>query len=150
MSTFFVPGVPLPKGSGSNVGIGHACGKCGERKRKVYIEMADRKTKTRAAGGLKRWSDRVQRFAEKSWGGEPLDTPIELHLHFRLPPPKKSRFDVPATKPDLSKLIRAVEDALTGVTYTDDSRIVCLYVTERWARDDLPPGVEIEVMTWTD
>lgn len=45
-------------------------------------------------------------------------------------------------KPDLSKLIRAAEDALTGIVYVDDARITRLVVEKRFAVDS-PPRVEI-------
>lgn len=39
----------------------------------------------------------------------------------------------PAVKPDLGKLVRAIEDALTGVVYDDDSRIVREVLEKRYA-----------------
>jgi Holliday junction resolvase RusA-like endonuclease len=50
----------------------------------------------------------------------------------------------PKSKPDLDKLVRACLDAMTGMVYTDDSQVVALSVTKRYA-DDRQPGVHIEV-----
>ena len=69
---------------------------------------------------------------------EPLDGPLLLEITFWVTRPK-SHFgtgrnaDVvkpgapfaPTVKPDLLKLARAVEDALTGIVYGDDAQIVC-------------------------
>lgn len=38
----------------------------------------------------------------------------------------------PAQKPDVSKLVRAVEDALTGVVYRDDAQIVLQHATKQY------------------
>jgi Holliday junction resolvase RusA-like endonuclease len=48
----------------------------------------------------------------------------------------------PITKPDTLKLMRAVEDALTGVLYGDDAQIVTQTVSKIYARRE---GVEITV-----
>jgi crossover junction endodeoxyribonuclease RusA len=58
----------------------------------------------------------------------PLDEPVMIAAKFYLPRPTKPRFPVPATKPDLDKLQRAIGDALApkkgmGVL-AEDSRIV--------------------------
>lgn len=65
------------------------------------------------------------------------DGPVEVRATFYLPRPARPRFAVPATKPDLDKLERAVGDALSEVRrggrvvqrgiLREDSRIV------RWA-----------------
>jgi Holliday junction resolvase RusA-like endonuclease len=39
------------------------------------------------------------------------------------------------SKPDVTKLVRAVEDALTGVVYRDDSQVVLTHAIKRYARD---------------
>jgi len=66
----------------------------------------------------------------------PLEGPLLLELTFWIPRPKghygsgKNAAVVkagapfaPTVKPDLLKLTRAVEDALTGIVYRDDSQI---------------------------
>ncbi len=55
----------------------------------------------------------------------PLDVPLRVTLVFHLPRPSSTprRVSWPAKRPDLDKLTRAVFDALTGLLFTDDSRI---------------------------
>jgi Holliday junction resolvase RusA-like endonuclease len=50
----------------------------------------------------------------------------------------------PMTKPDSTKLLRAVEDALIGVLYRDDAQIVKQFVTKHYA-DDMPERCEVIV-----
>lgn len=134
----FVPGIPLPKGSGSAIFRG---GKPGG-----FLEMADKATKTRKSGGLKRWQRDIRDAATAAVGAhrEPYDGPVILSLRFLMPKPKKPRFDVPASKPDLDKLVRAVGDALSGIAYQDDSRVVWLKAAKSYASNG-GPGVAITV-----
>ena len=76
----------------------------------------------------------------------PLDGPLLLEAIFYLPRPASAskRVTKPYRKPDCSKLIRAVEDALTGIAYVDDSRITFLVVRKRFAIGRAP-GVEISL-----
>lgn len=54
--------------------------------------------------------------------------------------PSAPRF--PAIRPDLLKYARAVEDALTGVVWHDDSQIV---LEELWKHYGVSEGVQVEV-----
>lgn len=74
-----------------------------------------------------------------------LDGPLQMQLRFYLPKPKsapKRRRTWPDKKPDLDKLIRAVGDALTGIVYTDDARIVTITASKDYS---VTPRVEIAV-----
>jgi len=72
-----------------------------------------------------------------------LDGPLALNIAFYLPRPKSlpKRVLYPATRPDLSKLIRCVEDALTGVVIVDDARIVYLSASKYFAVEGPPRAV---------
>ena len=50
--------------------------------------------------------------------------------------PKKVLY--PATKPDLDKLVRSVGDALKGLAYEEDSRIVDIDARKRFAIESAP------------
>lgn len=78
-----------------------------------------------------------------------LEGPVILDLDFRMPRPKSlpKRQPVAHTKrPDLSKLVRAVEDALTHVLLHDDAQVVRINATKRYARPEEPPGVLIRIV----
>ena len=69
----------------------------------------------------------VERGLLRKTGG--MSGPIHLEVTFTMARPKSAKKGaVPSTRPDLSKLIRSTEDALTDVgAYEDDARIVeCL------------------------
>lgn len=111
----FVPGTAVPQGS-VNVYRGRIVG--------VTPKLRDWRLKIRLATMAKH-------------EGEPLDGPIAVNLVFQLAPPKRPRWPLPAVKPDLDKLIRAVLDslsttkALRGVI-TDDARIVSITATKTY------------------
>lgn len=93
---------------------------------------------------LKSWREAIA-DAARVWiatngAPAPLDVPVTLHATFYLPKPKSAPRKAvhAAKKPDLSKLTRAIEDALTKLAYTDDSRIVELTVRKRYAIDTAP------------
>lgn len=48
---------------------------------------------------------------------------------------------------DIDKLVRALADALTGVAYEDDSQIIQLNATKRYARNDEREGANVWVST---
>lgn len=85
------------------------------------------------------WMAAVASAARDAYQGELLRGPLELGVTFSFARPKghmrtgsragevrDSAPEYPAVKPDLSKLVRAVEDALRGVIFNDDAQIVDL------------------------
>lgn len=58
---------------------------------------------------------------------------------------KPSADPYPIQRPDVLKLARAAEDALTGILWADDSQIVREVLEKRWADDTYGPGLLIRV-----
>lgn len=110
------------------------------------------------------WRHDVQTAATDALDGRPLIAgPIELHLAFRVGRPgghlgtgrnaghvRPSAPSYPVVRPDLTKLTRAVEDALTGVIWTDDAAVVTQIVTKRYALPGRPSRVEVVVQPLAD
>ena len=127
---FYVGGTPLPKGSGT-VHKG------------VWFETADRKTKRRPAGALKRWSSTVG-WAAKTAASEAgitdlLNEPLTVALVFYVDADPSVQ-----GSGDIDKLTRAILDALEGVIYKNDARVVELFV-EKHREIEGDPGVWIQV-----
>lgn len=78
---------------------------------------------------------------------EPLDVPVSLRLAFRVPCGATPLGRAAAVKPDVDKLSRTVLDALEGVLYVNDSRVVELVAYKRAADASSPPGVHVH-LTW--
>lgn len=82
--------------------------------------------------------------------------PVTLSVAFQMPRPKghyrtgkhanelrPSAPQFPITKPDLLKLTRAVEDALTGIVWRDDSQVVAQRLEKKYGQ----PGCFIEIVS---
>ncbi|MDB5042208.1 MAG: hypothetical protein JWN27_2934 [Candidatus Eremiobacteraeota bacterium] len=103
---------------------------------------------------FKSWREAVA-SAARAWiaangSPPPLDGPVVMWARFYLPRPKSlpKRITLPTSRPDAGKLGRNVEDALTGLIFTDDSRIVDSHIYKRYAIDTPPHAViEIELAT---
>jgi len=74
----------------------------------------------------------------------PKGVAVHLVLRFFLEKPASvpKRRLYPVVKPDASKLLRAVEDSLTGTVWHDDAQVVSTHVEKHYGT---PQRVEIEV-----
>ena len=84
----------------------------------------------------------IQALANKP--DKPLDEPLGMRLIFNLPRPKSlsKKRKWPSVKPDLDNLAKAIQDALNGIYYVDDSRICEMTISKRYGTN---PGVEISL-----
>jgi len=139
--TIKVYGIPGPQGSKRFMGVKGGRG--------VMVESSKK---------VKPWREDVKAAAEIVRGlRAPLDCPLRLHMVFTLPKPSsapKRRQTWPMRTPDLSKLARSTEDALTAAgVWKDDARVVEYgLLAKRYPNEGRgaleAPGVwiEIEVM----
>lgn len=130
MINFFVPGIPVPKGSGRAIIHRHT-------KKAMYLPDNEK---------TKDWQMDVRIIALRHKPSEVTRSKaVRVHLTFYVPRPasvsyKKRRY--PIVKPDIDKLSRTILDALNGVAYVDDSQVVCLH-TRKFYGDN--PGVVVAV-----
>lgn len=128
--TFFVEGLPQPAGSKRSwVPINKKTGQPFQRASGgVMVNTVDANPKSKG------WQSRVADAARPVRPLIPLTTCLWLTVTFVMPRPKYHyrgktidlRPDAPkyhTCKPDATKLLRGVEDALTGIIYKDDSQI---------------------------
>jgi crossover junction endodeoxyribonuclease RusA len=126
---FFVAGSPVCMGS-SRAALHHG--------RAILVQHN--------GGKIKTWQRAIQVVASAHAPEAPLDCPMRVLLGFHLRAPKKPKFPAaPAARLDADKLARAALDALTGMIYRDDSRVVRLAVSKLWAAPDELEGVDILV-----
>lgn len=142
---FFVPGVPVPKGSAKGFVVKD---KKSGKPRAIVVQ--DNKEKQ------KPWASDISYHASKFHTGPLLAGPVALSLQFVMPRLKghygsgKNK-DVlkpgapywHIVKPDTDKLIRCVKDALTGVVWVDDSQVCRMDFILKVYGDR--PGVHIEI-----
>jgi Holliday junction resolvase RusA-like endonuclease len=144
-----IDGLPAP--GGSKTAFVPTNRKTGEPLRKngrIIVNVTD-------AGGKRTrdWKRDVARQAKAIFSDEPWTCQIEVEFHFMMPRLKSHygtgakasllRLDAPrmhGVRPDLTKLIRAVEDACTGILWFDDALIVRQLASKRYGER---PGVQI-------
>lgn len=148
MIGFTVIGVPSTQGSKTARPFRRANGTLG-----VAVQEGASKAK---AEELKTWRSMIATAASlalQETRAAILDGPVIIAATFYLPRPKNAKKKLfPDTRPDLDKLQRAIGDALSGVAYTDDSRIVDWNPRKRFADnwDHGRPGVAITVRAATE
>lgn len=144
---FFVSGSPVSQGSKNPFAIRRkVAGQWVYTGRVVMVESGNRKRADGSKDALNQWRDTVKLAAlnaRNTAGWRILDEPVTVNYMFWLPAPQKPQFQLPATSFDQDKLARAVNDALTGVLWVNDSRICDSRVRKRYAVVDHPTGVEV-------
>lgn len=124
---FFVPGVPKPKGSWRAVP--------NFRTGKTFL-------KPDCPDGVP-WGQAVRAYARQAWSGGYIDAACVWMSFFFVRPPSVSKHREMNVKPDSDKLVRAVLDALTGVVYCDDARVVEHHAFKFYGEE---PGVNIRIV----
>jgi len=143
MVSFFAAGRPAPKGSFRVV-----TQRRGRRLRHPQVLKDSPKTYT--------WERVVAAQAQQAMRGQAvLDGPLVVTLAFALPRPKshfgkrgallKRAPAYPAVAPDLDKVTRATLDAMEGLVFTNDSRVVDLFLSKRYAPNAESTGCRIHV-----
>jgi Holliday junction resolvase RusA-like endonuclease len=139
---FDVRGLPKPAGS----------------KRAFYIEKLKRSVIVEASKN-KDWIGDVKGCALRAMHGkDKLEGPLELTIQFWMPRPKhhfgnnrKQGTYLKATsptfhesKPDSTKLLRCIEDALTGIVWKDDCQVARTIVEKIYSET---PGARVKIIT---
>jgi Holliday junction resolvase RusA-like endonuclease len=140
--SFFVRGIPQPKGS----------------TKAFYIARLKRAIVTSDNKKLKPWEGEVRAAAEQAQGNSvPGLGPFDIEIVFYVPRPgghwgKKGLLPsapaFPTKKPDLDKLGRGLLDGLTGCVFVDDAQVVDLHIRKRFA-GEAGPGAEITIRPLT-
>lgn len=156
---FFVPGQPEPAGSKKSFvpldkrlanddwprGMPYK-----DANGRVIVNTVDDNPKSKV------WKQAVGLIAKQAFAGrELLDCPVAVGFRFCVARPKghygtgrnagivkNSAPTYPAVKPDALKLARAAEDAMTGVVWTDDARIVSEWIDKSYQE---PVGLWVTV-----
>jgi Holliday junction resolvase RusA-like endonuclease len=140
--TFFVAGIAKPAGS----------------KRGFYIPKLNRVVITDANKNSKDWKTDVKHGAQRAYAGPLLECPLDVSFEFFVSRPKchfgsgknasnlkASAPNWPKSKPDLLKLARGVEDAMSGIIYKDDAQIVVENLYKSFTDEGRKPGVRITI-----
>lgn len=128
-----IPGIAKTAGSKKGFIVRRKTGRLG-------VAIADDCEKSRD------WKTTVGQYAAAVWGEKPLlNVALLVEFHFTLTRPKAhynkggkklstqgQETPWPIRKPDVLKLTRAAEDALTGIVWSDDAIIVSEILHKSW------------------
>jgi len=84
------------------------------------------------------YMEEIRAMAKKQWKKEPLDKPLKVEVVFHIPRPKSvsmKKRKYPSVKPDLDNLLKSFFDALEGVVFVNDSRIVTMTVSKQYSSE---------------
>jgi Holliday junction resolvase RusA-like endonuclease len=142
-----IVGTPAPQGSKDAMPIYKGSKRKGTRQFTGKVTMLESSRET-----LKPWREDVTKQAAEQYDRPaPLDVPLSVGMVFLLKRPKTVRRPYPSVvasgSGDLSKLVRAVEDALTDAgVWVDDSRVVRYHeLVKLYASAADEPGVLISI-----
>jgi Holliday junction resolvase RusA-like endonuclease len=144
-----VYGTPAPQGSKRAFAVRGKGGK--PTGRVAVIESSHDRVKS--------WRQAVLEAALAVGAGQPLQGPLSASVTFYMPRPKshlrtgRSAGQVkdsapasPSGKPDLSKLLRSTEDAITDAgVWADDAQVVSYTGLAKERADTRPPGAAITI-----
>jgi len=108
------------------------------------VRLKNGLTTTYTPKKTEQWEDMIRLQILKHRPEKLLDQAIVLKAVFVLQRPKsipKKRI-YPETKPDLDNLLKSLTDAMEGIIYTNDSRIIKKEVEKIYGD---PPRVEVEL-----
>lgn len=135
---FFIPGIPATAGSKRFVGLSRAG-------RGILVDSAGAKGKA--------WRAVVAQYGHDCCQA-PMPGPLRLTCRFVMPyrkgdlkkdgTPKPTAPYWHTTKPDATKMLRALEDALTAIAWHDDAQISCQQVSKTYGAN---PGASIRIET---
>ena len=146
---FFVDGHPATAGSKKAFPLWAGTGPDKRFVRSIIVDSSG------ANGKTWRESVRAAALTEFTRGRPLLEGALALTLEFRALRPKwhfgarglkATAPKYPAKKPDVLKLARAVEDALTGIVWRDDAQIVAETLRKSYAER---PGVQVSIVQLT-
>ncbi len=98
-------------------------------------------------GKTRAFENSIRMLARRHAPKTPLDGPLKLTARFILVPPKRRVRSEPCVRPDLDNFMKALKDGLSGVIWTDDSR-VCRYgdgTGKYYAMDGSGSRIEITI-----
>lgn len=149
---FEVIGIPQPGGSKRAFPIRTGrfkVDKRGKPQEIIRVAVTDDNPKAKS------WKSQVIDKAREEFPYPPLFGPLQVTMYFYVPYRKQdygtgknantikdSAPLYPISKPDVLKLVRSTEDALTGILWNDDAQVCALRVVKQYRET---PGVVIEI-----
>lgn len=149
----FIEGRPAPGGSKTAMPVRRKDGSYVEKNRRLILNYVE------SSKYVAKWRKAVADQAMAVYREPVLKGSVGLFLMFYLVRPQAhwNKYDLKPSaprdhlqKPDLTKLLRSTEDALTGVIWKDDCDIVRTAVGKDWTKNIEDQGAHVRVYDLTD
>jgi Holliday junction resolvase RusA-like endonuclease len=119
----------------------------------IPIEPSGKKEARRTLGGhvytdegTRKAMELISDHVRVQYRGEPLDEPLWIEIKaYRSRPKGKAGELFPATKPDYDNIAKLIGDALEGILWVNDSRIVDGRISKLFVREGERPRIELKV-----
>ncbi len=146
---FFIPGIPAPGGSKRAFVLKRKDGSIVRRPNgSPMVNITDD-----AGQRNKDWRANVALCARQAMQGQPpTDKPLIVSITFYRTRPKGHHRSngalrdtapaFPTSKPDVLKLMRSTEDAMTGIVWVDDAQVVSEHLHKRFSST---PGAKVQI-----
>lgn len=91
------------------------------------------------------YSKTLRALAKQQWLIKPIDGPLKVEVIFHVPRPKTisiKKRKYPHCKPDLDNLEKLLWDALEGIVFVNDSRIVTKTISKQYSSEGM---IEVKI-----
>jgi Holliday junction resolvase RusA-like endonuclease len=95
-------------------------------KERARVSFRGGKARAYTPSKTRNFEAEIRLLAREEFGESPLECPLNVCFYFYMPRPKSVRRKNHTVKPDLSNLVKAVEDACNGIIWKDDSQIIIM------------------------
>jgi len=153
--SFIVLGKAVPRGSVKAIPRGRDIKEINGRR---YREDKGTLVIDQDSAVLKSWMQDIKTTAIREWALEHIGysaRPFKIDITFRLDRPKShygsgrnsaiikdSAPDYPIVRPDLDKLTRSINDALTRIVFKDDSQVVDMHIKKIYG---YPEAIKVKI-----
>lgn len=89
----------------------------------------------------RKWKAQFAKLIQKAWRDGQLTCPVAIEIDIVCKRPAKTKLSTP--RPDVDNYAKAVLDGCNQIVWDDDTRVIYLRVTKRWAAKNEPGRIHL-------
>jgi Holliday junction resolvase RusA-like endonuclease len=91
----------------------------------------------------RKWKAQFAQVIRKAWRDEPINGVLSIGIEIVCKRPAKTKLSTP--RPDVDNYAKAVLDGCNGIVWGDDTQVIHLRITKRWAPKSEPGKIRMSV-----